>query len=270
MENTKEKLLSLLKEGQSYKSNMLPKNTLGYLEEHPIEFEAWVKRVNMLISRLFTNDSPQYFILKDGVNSYEDLRDHRTPNAYDNTNKKLLKALEMAIESIDDDKYDEIFFQRNNQSDLKNSHASNKIFIVHGHDEKIKVELARFLEKIGLEAIILHEQPNKGKTIIEKFEDYSEVNFAIILLTPDDVGAEINETENLQHRARQNVIFEFGFFIGKLKRQNVCALYKEGVELPSDYEGVIYIPLDDASGWKLQVARELRASGIKINLENII
>lgn len=268
MEKTKEKLLSLLEEGKKYNSDKLPKNPLGCLKEYPIEFDAWVQRVKMIISRLFSTDSAQYNILKDGLQSYENLRDYRTSNAYDNTNKKLLKSLEIAIDSIDNDKYEEIVFQK--EKHHESNRISNKVFIVHGHDEKTKIEIARFLEKIGLEPIILHEQPNKGKTIIEKFEDYSEVNFAIILLTPDDVGAEKDNINNLQPRSRQNVIFEFGFFIGKLRRQNVCALYKENVGLPSDYQGVIYILLDDAGGWKLQIARELKASGIEINLEQLV
>ncbi|MEE8356570.1 MAG: nucleotide-binding protein, partial [Anaerolineales bacterium] len=102
---------------------------------------------------------------------------------------------------------------------------SKKIFIVHGRDEEAKDSLARFLEKLGLEVIILHEQPNQGRTIIEKFEDYSDVGFAVVLLTPDDIGGRANDLELLP-RARQNVVFELGFFIGALGRERVCALHK--------------------------------------------
>ncbi len=270
MDNNKNKLSSLLEEGKNYSSEELPKSSLGYLEEYPLEFDAWVQRVKTIISRSFSTDSAQFIILQDGLQLYGKLRYYMNPSTYDKTKIKLIKALELSISAIDTDKYDEIVFIQKKQNNLKVLKKSNKVFLVHGLDEKIKVEIARFLEKMGLQVTILHEQPNKGKTIIEKFEDYSDVSFAIVLLTPDDVGGEKSKIDDLKSRARQNVIFELGFFIGKLRRQNVCAVYKEGVELPSDYAGVIYIPLDDSGGWKLQIARELKASGIKINLEQII
>jgi predicted nucleotide-binding protein len=98
----------------------------------------------------------------------------------------------------------------------------------------MKESVARFLEKLDLRPIILHEQPNKGRTVIEKFEAHSDVGFAVVLLTPDDVGGLASSPDKLSRRARQNVILELGYFIGKLGRAKVCALYKEGVEIPSD------------------------------------
>jgi len=125
---------------------------------------------------------------------------------------------------------------------------TNKVFIVHGHDSATKESVARYIEKIGLDPIILHEQPNGGKTIIEKFEVYSDVGFAVILLTPDDVGCAKDNKANLKTRARQNVIMELGYFLGRLGRERVCALYKEGVEIPSDYQGVLYTEYDASEG----------------------
>jgi predicted nucleotide-binding protein len=142
---------------------------------------------------------------------------------------------------------------------------SRKVFLVHGHDEAVKLAVARFLEKLGLEPVILHEQPNKGQTVIEKFEANSDVGFAVVLLTPDDEGRAATG-KDLRPRARQNVILELGYFIGKLCRPRVCALYKEGVELPSDIHGVIYVPYDGAGGWRLELARELKAAGIDVDL----
>jgi predicted nucleotide-binding protein len=101
-----------------------------------------------------------------------------------------------------------------------------RVFIVHGHASEAKESLARFLERVGLEPIILHEQPNSGRTIIEKFEVYADVGFAVVLLTPDDVGAPKDAPTELKPRARQNVIAELGYFYGKLSRHRVCALYK--------------------------------------------
>ncbi|MCH7772051.1 MAG: nucleotide-binding protein, partial [Bacteroidetes bacterium] len=119
------------------------------------------------------------------------------------------------------------------------SPKTNKVFIVHGHNQGLKEAVARFIEKFDLEPIILHEKANEGRTIIEKFSDYSDVHFAVILLTHDDEGKEKGSTEETKPRARQNVILEMGFFLGKLGRARVCALYEEGVEIPSDYQGRI-------------------------------
>jgi predicted nucleotide-binding protein len=144
---------------------------------------------------------------------------------------------------------------------------SNSVFIVHGHDETAKTNVARFVEKLGLEAIILHEQPNKGQTIIEKFEsNAANVGFAVVLLTPDDVGAPKNSQKDVNARARQNVILELGYFCGALGRNNVCVLYKEEIEIPSDYLGVVYTPLDSAEGWHLKLAKEMKEAGLEIDL----
>jgi predicted nucleotide-binding protein len=144
------------------------------------------------------------------------------------------------------------------------------IFVVHGHDDAAKQAVARFLEKLNLNAIILHEQPDGGRTVIEKIVDYSDVGFAVILLTPDDIGYPKDNPEKGKARARQNVIFELGYFIGKFGRKNVCALYKEGVELPSDFQGVLYVPMDPAEGWHMKLAREIKHAGIELDLNKII
>lgn len=107
------------------------------------------------------------------------------------------------------------------------SHGGKKVFVVHGHDNEAKEGVARFLYKLGLEPIILHEQASAGRTVIEKFETYSHgVAFAVVLLTPDDLGAAAADVSNLRSRARQNVIMELGYFIGKLGRMRVCACTK--------------------------------------------
>ena len=153
-----------------------------------------------------------------------------------------------------------------NHSRVEPSETKNSVFVVHGRDEGTKEAMARFLENLGLVAVVLHEQPNQGRTIIEKFEEYAQTGFAVVLLTPDDLGAPGNDNNDLKPRARQNVIFEFGYFIAKLGRKRVCALVKENVEWPSDYDGVLHIKLDDANGWKLELARELKGVGFEIDL----
>lgn len=147
---------------------------------------------------------------------------------------------------------------------------SRQVFVVHGRDEGAKQAVARFIEKLELIPVILHEQPSEGHTVIEKFEKYSNVGFAVVLMTPDDVGALAEEKAKSKPRARQNVILELGFFLGKLGRHRVCALYKEDVEIPSDYKGVLFILMDPGDGWKLSLAKEIKAAGIQLDLNKAI
>ena len=147
---------------------------------------------------------------------------------------------------------------------------SGKVFVVHGHDEAAKQLVARFLERIGLEPIILHEQISKGLTIIEKVEQYSDVAFAVVILTPDDVGASRDDPENLQPRARQNVWLELGYFIGKLGRERVVALKKGALEVPTDYLGAIYIPMDEPGAWKIELAKEMKGADLAVDFNKVV
>lgn len=151
------------------------------------------------------------------------------------------------------------------------SKLSNKkdVFIVHGHNEELKEKVARLLEKLKLNPIILHEQSNEGQTIIEKFEKNSNVDFAIVLLTYDDYGNEKSNKEK-NKRARQNVILELGYFIAKLGRSKVMPLYEENVELPSDIQGVLYTLIDDSENWRFKLVKELKAAGFNVNANDII
>jgi len=146
---------------------------------------------------------------------------------------------------------------------------SNKIFIVHGRDDLAKIETARFIEKLGFEAIILHEQASSGNTIIEKIEEHTNVGFAIVLYTPCDVGSLAGESSQ-KPRARQNVVFEHGYLIGKLGRQNVCALVKGDIELPNDISGVVYITLDSHNAWHMAIAKELKKAGYPVDMNKMI
>lgn len=143
-------------------------------------------------------------------------------------------------------------------------HDSRKVFLVHGHDGEAKQTVARFLEKKGLEVVILDEIPGQGRTIIEKFEQHSSVGYAVVLMTPDD-ATERREGGAPERRARQNVVFELGFFVGTLKRGRVCVIARGNVEKPSNYWGVEYIPWDDAGGWKLKLLEELKAANLAIS-----
>ena len=142
--------------------------------------------------------------------------------------------------------------------------SNNKVFIVHGHDS-LKTEVELFLTKLGLEPIILHKQANMGKTIIEKIERYTDVGFGIVLYTPDDEGR-LKGNAELSSRARQNVVFEHGYLIGKLGRDRVCALVVDNVEKPGDIDGIVYVNVDDNGYWKVALAKDMKAVGFNIDL----
>jgi len=149
-----------------------------------------------------------------------------------------------------------------------------RVFVVHGHDPKAKQSVARCLEKLELKPIILHEKPSRGRTIIEKFEDYADVGFAVVLLTPDDTciaKADMNKPKpRARPRARQNVVFELGFFVGRLGRQRVCALLKGDVEIPSDFAGVLWVPMDPQGAWRFELVREMKAAGLDVDPNKLL
>lgn len=184
--------------------------------------------------------------------------------------EQSIALLKQAIRALEDQISDhEAAPPREELSPVSTSFNRSKVFIVHGHDEAALQGLARFLEKLGLDAIVLREQANRGRSIIEKFEDHaSEVGFAVILLTPDDLGSAVSAPEH-NRRARQNVIFELGFFAGKLGRGRVCLLRKGEVEIPSDLYGVIYTDLDPGEAWKLALVRELKAAKLDFDANKV-
>lgn len=152
------------------------------------------------------------------------------------------------------------------------STAARKVFVVHGHDHGFKNTVARFIEQLGLEAIILHERPDGGRTVIEKFEQESGVAFAVVLATPDDLAESAKNLakedkigvskEQLEARARQNVVFELGYFIGKLRRAHVALVTQSGVKLPSDLIGIVYI---DRSEWQKRLYDALSDTGFEFS-----
>ena len=145
---------------------------------------------------------------------------------------------------------------------------SRRIFVVHGHDEGARETVARFIGQLGFEPVILHEQANKGRTIITKFrEEANDAAFAVVLMTPDDHGGKAGAPT--RQRARQNVVFELGFFIGALGPEKVASLVKGDVEKPSDFDGVVYISLDGGS-WKIELAKEFKAAGLEIDSNKVM
>lgn len=226
-----------------------------------------LKRADMLVKKVFGNETEYAEKIK---------KIHFSPSitwsgmdngiyftSFESGKKQLINILNVMLEDINlSSKFGLT------ESTIINSKITSSVFLVHGHNEEMKQSSARFIEKIGLKPIILHEQPNRGRTIIEKFSYYSDVSFAIILLSADDIAFSKNDNvENAKLRARQNVILELGFFLGKIGRENVVVIHEEvsNLEIPSDYQGVIYVPYDKNGNWKLSIAKELKAVGFQVD-----
>lgn len=182
-------------------------------------------------------------------------------NGLENVTRELVKSKqkEISVSISPENKEDKI-------SDLD----KNNVFIVHGHDNEAKSEMARFLERAGLNPIILHEQASSNNTIIEKIEAYSNVGYAVILYTPCDIGSKNEAEANLSPRARQNVVFEHGYFIGHLGRSRVSAFMKGNIEKPNDISGVVYTDLDTAGAWKMSLLKELKAIGYQVKSDALL
>ncbi len=218
---------------------------------------------------------PRVFSLSGRVQSDNSRVEHAERQANEtiakNTRDKLVAHLDAILE-LADLQGDQSSIEMTLPSDVRERLLTNRVFVVHGHDEEIKQHVARTLSQLGLDPIILHEQPNAGRTIIEKFEHHSDVSFAIVLLSPDDMAFPAGESaKKAKARARQNVVLELGFFIGSLGRDRVFTLKRgENLELPSDVSGVIYTPYDSAGHWRFELVRELKKAGYTVDANNII
>jgi predicted nucleotide-binding protein len=172
--------------------------------------------------------------------------------------KRQVARLESIIERLE--LVDEVSAD---QPEMTAQQDRSKVFVVHGHDEGAREAVARFIGDLGFKPIILHERANEGRTVIEKVEAHGAVGFAVVLLTPDDEGCEKGGTPG--PRARQNVVLELGYFIGRLGRNRVCALKRGELEIPSDFGGVVVEPFDAAGGWKQKLGQELETAGYEFD-----
>ena len=267
MSKTIDTLNDLIGQGEAFTyqnfSSGLSRN--GYPEAYSEEWIIWQSRAKTFITAKFGKDSVPAQTLERGLGirvlGYGE-------NKFTNAKALILSGLKAASASITDEVLPEIGKVKFSTSGVA---KSNKVFIVHGHDEKAKQELEIFLAELGLEPIVLHRQADEGQTVIEKFEKHSDVGYAFILLTPDEMAyltadMDLPEGEReLEFRARPNVIFEFGFFVGKLGRSRVCCLHTGSVSLPSDLNGLVYKPFTtsvEESGYA--IIKELKAAGYNL------
>ena len=242
------------------------------------EFTKWHRSTGVAIGRTFGENSEHIETFKkirySPIVFDIDAPDHQfqadCQKAYLDGLQSTTPILESMIEEIEEYWQDDVETQsETGQRDAGEPIGTNRVFVVHGRDEAAKQTVARYLEGLGLEPIILQEQPNEGRTIIEKFEKYAQVGFAVVLCTPDDVGALESEQGELKPRPRQNVVLEWGFFLGKIGRGRVCALFKGDVEIPSDYDGVIYVQMDEYGAWKTELAKEMKAAGLTVDMNRL-
>ena len=246
-------------------SNDIPELRKEQGSQPPV-LDNWRNNVQIVLAQFYGNASLQYQQF-DQIRFYP-MFNFDTPHPSEYVRERLIGLdhadgfLKSRIEELEEDAREsraQPFFPKTTQP--MNTH---KVFIVHGHDHGIKETVARYLSKLDLEPIILHEQPNQGRTIIEKFEHYADVPCAIVILSPDDLVQSKNVPAVEEHRSRQNVIFELGFFVGRLGRKHTFALVQKGVTRPSDIDGVLYISLEDDT-WKLKLVAELKAAGMDVD-----
>lgn len=222
------------------------------------EFKAWKTSVQRLLIQAFGEKS---FEVEEFRKTSFSLRVYTfgTPESdFANACKRGLEQSRAVLATYLDDEEDEL-------PDEAPVVPSNRVFIVHGHDDGLREAVARLLEKQDIKPVILMEQPNKGQTIIEKFESYSDVGAAICLFTADDTAEDGSGAK--QVRARQNVVLETGFFIGELGRGRVIILSNSDIEMPSDLSGVLYTSND---AWKFEVLKELKSMGYSIDLNKAL
>lgn len=216
-------------------------------------FHEWYSASLTFLNRYYTVENLDFRVFK---NARTDVNGYSLSSEY----YSIRPSYDILLDSIKRNRANTIIPKKN---------YGNKVFIVHGHDDAVKQTVARTLEKLGLEAVILHEQSNSGKTIIEKLENNTnEIGFAVILLTADDEGKALGET-NLNKRARQNVVFEMGLFMGILGRERVMLLLEDGVEKPGDLDGVVYTSIDKNDGWKYALCDELKSVGYQVSKDKL-
>lgn len=238
------------------------------------QFNKWHRDTRVAITRTFGEDSEHVKEFLEIQYAYEAFAviagkdySHEDQQAHESGLSSASAMLKSMLEEVDE--YGLEPEVDNGRGQPAVDVQTDRIFIVHGRDEGAREEVARVIEKLGKEPVILAEQASAGNTIIEKVERNADVGFAIVLLTPDDEGG-LKDSDDIRSRARQNVIFELGFFIGRLGRGHVCALTKGDVEIPSDYSGVVYIEMGGQHEWRIRLVRELKAAGYDVDANEII
>ncbi|TNI69204.1 TIR domain-containing protein [Aeromonas media] len=231
------------------------------------EWLEWKTRSLNIVNKIMAKNSPAAKLA--AVASDTPTSGYK-PENFERAKSSFLKALENTRNALHEDLFGEL---NKTESENTSPALSNKVFIVHGHDSELKNDVERFIHEIGLQPVVLHRQVDAGATIIEKFEKHSDVGYAFILLTPDEIAYTIDQEplhdgdRKKEFRARPNVIFEFGYFVGRLGRKRVSCLHKGDVSIPSDLAGIVYKKIDiSIESQAYSIIRELKAAGYKIQV----
>lgn len=254
-----EKLKSIIDEIDKMISN--------HTRSSDVIFQAWRMKTERFLIRKYGKDSLEH---KDFHNTYfsplvwcgADMEQEKQEAI--NWCRDGLESCKAIFETYLEDLTDEVEIIPPQKAEVKLSNM-DKIFIVHGHDDELRESVARIIEKQDIEAIILSEKANQGRTIIEKFEDYSDVGGAICLFTADDVGKAKTESKE-KTRARQNVVLETGYFMGKLGRNRVVILADKEIEMPSDLSGVVYT---NTQNWQIDLLKDLKVMGYNVDFNKL-
>jgi predicted nucleotide-binding protein len=249
----------------------LRKDVLNLQPLNDVELDRLIQRAVMIVKNIYGRDSG--YLTRIRTNDFhldyytgdigEDLKQWKLAQG------RLINTIDTLLE--ESDLFDIQVTAQN--AGAKNGVLSNEVFVVHGHDENMKQTVARALGKLDLSPIILHEKPNQGKTIIEKFQEFANVSFAIVLISGDDMGYSAKaDPTSARPRARQNVILELGYFLGLLGRDRVVVLFREAenLEMPSDYDGVVFVPFDQGGGWQVDLLKELKAVGFAVDANKLL
>ncbi len=266
MSDIKGVLDSLAEQGKKFNfDNFANKSERGNASAFRPDWITWTTRVENVILGNFAKHAAPVKLLA-AASSVQMLG--WGPNEFSEGWNGYMAALSEGARAVENDTFDELLKREVAKAPMD---LSNKVFIVHGHDEVAKNELEIMLRDMGLEPVVLHRQVDGGMTIIEKFEHHADVGYAFILLTPDEIAyvvseeGKTDEERKKEHRARPNVIWEFGYFVGRLGRQRTCCIHTGNVVLPSDLNGLVYKPFNksiEELGWSIQ--KELRALGYKL------
>lgn len=276
----KTKINKLIEIGQNFNwgncSHLASDGITRYGNKPSSEWNTWVSRIEKVLIEVVKRDSEPFIYFRDADSlpiqgNFKDI--------FELAKATYLKALTSVNSLFDNDIFGDLLVTavpektpepKINVNEESQTTSNKKVFIVHGHDHALKVELEVFLSHIGLTPIVLHREVDGGQTIIEKFEANSDVSYAFILLTPDEITYTVDqnnikdEDRKKETRARPNVIFEFGYFVAKLGRNKVCVLHKGDVAIPSDLSGFIYKKVDkDIEEIGFSLIKELKSAGLK-------
>lgn len=267
MDEKKPVLEKLLEEGKMYNFNSACNlSEYGGANTLKEDYISWQLRTELALINFFGNSNTI-------TNKYWEHKNHVIigygSKYFDRYHQCIISALRTATDTLTISPY--LILKKDKKE--KNYSDNKDVFIVHGHDDTLKKEVEILVNELGLNPIVLHRKADKGQTVIEKFENNSNVGYAFVLLTPDDIAFLKSEKElpdekrKYNYRARQNVIFEFGYFVGKLGRNRVCCLYKDGTEIPNDISGLLYKKVvNEVEEVAFSIIKDLKAVGYELNI----